>query len=442
MKRPETKYAKSGNVRIAYQVTGEGPIDLVWAPGTVSHLDLAWERPETALNIERFSSFCRLIRFDKRGTGLSDRPAGASTLEERIDDIRAVMDDARSKQAAILGFSEGGSMACLFAATYPQRTRALILWGVQARWIRTDDYPWGITKEESDKQINELAENGVTIDYLTGWGAGIPKDTDPATLEWFFRYFHAGASPSSLVALEEMGAQIDIRGILPTIRVPTLVMNRTRDPVANIAAARDLATKIPGARFVEFPGDTHSMIGIAEKVAAEVEEFLTGVKTQAPHNRVLATILFVDIVDSTRHLSKMGDARWRELLERHNDKVRRDLHDFQGKEIKTTGDGFLATFDGPTRAIQCARSLRDSVRRFGIEIRAGIHTGECELIGDDVGGIAVHIASRVAAKARAREVLVSSTVKDLVAGAGLGFEDAGIHSLKGVYGKLRLYRAL
>jgi len=363
-------------------------------------------------------------------------------LEERIDDIRAVMDDARSKQAAILGFSEGGSMACLFAATYPQRTRALILWGVQARWIRTDDYPWGITKEESDKEINELAENGVTIDYLTGWGAGIPKDTDTATLEWLFRYFHAGASPSSLVALEEMGAQIDIRGILPTIRVPTLVMNRTRDPVANIAAARDLATKIPGARFVEFPGDTHSMIGIAEKVAAEVEEFLTGVKTQAPHNRVLATILFVDIVDSTRHLSKMGDARWRELLERHNDKVRRDLQDFQGKEIKTTGDGFLATFDGPTRAIQCARSLRDSVRRFGIEIRAGIHTGECELIGDDVGGIAVHIASRVAAKARAREVLVSSTVKDLVAGAGLGFEDAGIHSLKGVYGKLRLYRAL
>jgi class 3 adenylate cyclase len=415
---------------------------MVWAPGTVSHLDLSWDRPETAQNIQRFSSFCRLIRFDKRGTGLSDRPPGASTLEERIDDIRAVMDDAGSKQAAILGFSEGGSMACLFAATYPQRTRALILWGVQARWIRTDDYPWGMTKEESDEQIQELAEKGVTVEYLIGFGAGIPKDTDPATLEWIFRYFQAGASPSSLVSLEQMGAQIDIRGILPTIRVPTLVMNRTGDPVANVAAARDLATRIPSARFVEFPGDTHSMVGIAEKVAAEVEEFVTGVRTQVAPNRVLATILFVDIVDSTGHLLEIGDDRWREFLERHNGMVRKELREFQGKEIKTTGDGFLATFDGPTRAIQCARSIRDSVRQFGIEIRAGIHTGECELMDDDVGGIAVHTASRVAAKAKASEVLVSSTVKDLVAGAGLGFEDRGTHALKGVPGKWRLFRVL
>jgi len=442
MNRPETKYAKSGNVRVAYQVTGNGPIDMVWAPGTVSHLDLSWERPQTAQNIQRFSSFCRLIRFDKRGTGLSDRPPGASSLEERIDDIRAVMDDARSKQAAILGFSEGGSMACLFAATYPQRTRALILWGVQARWIRTDDYPWGMSKEESDKQISELAEKGVTIEYLTGFGAGIPKNTDSAALEWIFRFFQAGASPSSLVALEQMGAQIDIRGILPTIRVPTLVMNRTGDPVANVAAARDLSTRIPGARFIEFPGDTHQMTGIEEKVVAEIEEFVTGARTQVIPNRVLATILFVDIVDSTGHLSKMGDARWREALERHNDLVRKELHDFQGKEVKTTGDGFLATFDGPTRAIQCARSIRDSVRSFGIEVRAGIHTGECELMDDDVGGIAVHTASRVAAKAKASEVLVSSTVKDLVAGTDLGFEDRGMHALRGVPGKWRLYKAL
>ena len=442
MKRPETKYARSGNVRIAYQVTGEGPIDVVWAPGTVSHLDLAWERPQSIQFIERWSSFCRLIRFDKRGTGMSDRPTEAATLEERIDDIRAVMDAAGSRQAAIFGVSEGGSMACLFAATYPQRTRALILWGVQARWIKSDDYPWGLTDEEFKSEIKDLAEKGATLNYLTGWGAGYPKDTDPATLEWFLRYLQAGASPSALVALEKMNSEIDIRPILPMIRVPTLVMNRTGDPVANVAAAKDLASTIPGARFVEFPGNAHQMVGIVDKVMAETEEFLTGVRPHRADNRVLATILFLDIVDSTRHLSKLGDKRWKSLLARHNDLVRRELNRFQGREIKTIGDGFLATFDGPSRAIQCARSIRDSVNQIGIEIRAGIHTGECELMDDDVGGIAVHTASRVAARAQANEVLVSGTVKDLVAGAGLRFQDAGTHALKGVDGKWRLFRAM
>ncbi len=415
---------------------------MVWAPGTVSHLDMAWERPASAQSIERFSSFCRLIRFDKRGTGLSDRPPGVSTLEKMIDDIRAVMDDADSKQAAIFGFSEGGSMACLFAATYPQRTRALILWGVQARWIKTDDYPWGMTREESDREISELAEKGVTIDYLTGSGAGIPKNTDPELIDFLLRLFRAGASPTSLVELERMGAEIDTRGILPTIRVPTLVMHRTGDPIADIAAARDLANRIPNAKFVEFPGDTHLMTGIAEKVAAEIQEFVTGIRPQPPSNRVLATILFLDIVNSTGQLSKLGDERWKELLERHNELVRKELDSFQGREVKTIGDGFLATFDGPSRAIQCARSIRDSVRQIGIEIRVGIHTGECELMDNDVGGIAVHTASRVAANAKTGEVLVSSTVKDLVAGAGLRFEDTGTHALKGVHGKWRLYRAL
>src|SRR3989442_4179915 len=442
MNRPETKYAKSGNVRIAYQVTGEGPIDMVWAPGTVSHLDMAWERPASAQSIERFSSFCRLIRFDKRGTGLSDRPPGVSTLERMMDDIRAVMDDADSKQAAIFGFSEGGSMGCLFAATYPQRTRALILWGVQARWIKTDDYPWGMTREESDREISELVEKGVTIDYLTVYGAGIPKNTDPELIDFLLRLFRAGASPTSLVELERMGAEIDIRGILPTISVPTLVMHRTGDPIADIAAARDLANRIRNARFVEFPGDTHLMTGVADSVAAEIQEFVTGVRPQPPSNRVLATILFLDIVDSTGRLSKLGDERWREILGRHNDLVRKQLDEYRGKEIKTMGDGFLATFDGPTRAIQCARSIRDSAQQLGIEVRAGIHTGECKFMEDDVGGIAVHTASRVAAGARANEVLVSSTVKDLVAGAGLQFEDAGMHSLRGVPGKWRLYKAL
>jgi class 3 adenylate cyclase/predicted alpha/beta hydrolase len=440
--RPETKYAKSGNVNVAYQVTGEGPVDVVWAPGTISHLDMSWENPAAVRFIERWSSFCRLIRFDKRGTGLSDRPTEAATLEERIDDIRAVMDDAGSKQAAIVGLSEGGSMACLFAATYPHRTTALVLWGVQARWIRTDDYPWGQTSEEFDRMIKILAEKGVTMDYLTGWGAGFPKDTDPATFERVLRFFRAGASPSALVALERTNAQIDIRPILSTIRVPTLVMNRTGDPVANVAAARDLASKIPNARFLEYPGDTHQWVGIQDRVAADVEEFLTGVPAHEPHDRILSTILFLDIVDSTRHLSKLGDERWRDLLEKHNGLVRRELDRFQGHEIKTMGDGFLATFDGPTRAILCARSLRDSVREFGIAIRAGIHTGECELMDRDVGGIAVHTASRVASGASAGEVLVTSTVKDLVAGAGLEFEDTGVHSLKGVPGRWRLFRAV
>ena len=442
MKRPETKYAKSGNVRIAYQVTGEGPIDMVWAPGTVSHLDLAWESPASAQGIERWSSFCRLIRFDKRGTGLSDRPTEAATLEERIDDIRAVMDDAGSRQAAIFGLSEGGSMACLFAATYPQRTRALLLWGVQARWMRTDDYPWGQTKEEYDRGLKELAEKGATVDYLLGWGAGMPKNTDPESLESFLRFFRAGASPSSLVALETMNSQIDVRPILPTIRVPTLVMNRTGDPLANVAAARDLASKIPEARFVEFPGDTHQMTDIRDRVIAEVQEFVTGVRPQATPNRVLATILFLDIVESTHHLSSIGDEGWREILDRHNALVRRELENYRGRQVKTMGDGVLATFDGPTRAIQCAMTIRNAVHQLGIQVRAGIHTGECELMENDVGGIAVHTASRVASEAGPDQVLISNTVKDLVAGADLKFEDAGTHSLKGVPGRWHLFRAI
>lgn len=314
--------------------------------------------------------------------------------------------------------------------------------GVQARWVRTDDYPWGQTKEEYERGLRELAEKGVTVDYLLGWGAGFPKNTDPASLESFLRFFRAGASPSALVALETMNSQIDIRPILPTIRVPTLVMNRTGDPLANVAAARDLAHKIPEARFVEFPGDTHQMTDIRDQVIAEVQEFVTGVRPHATPNRVLATILFLDIVGSTHHLSNLGDERWREVLDKHNVLVRRELEKFRGREVKTMGDGVLATFDGPTRAIQCAMTIRDAVHQLGIKVRAGIHTGECELMDDDVGGIAVHTASRVASEAGPDQVLVSNTVKDLVAGADLKFEDAGTHSLKGVPGRWHLFRAI
>ena len=439
--RPDTKYARSGDVRIAYQITGSGPIDMVIAPGTVSHLDLAWEWPATARYFEKVSSFCRLIRFDKRGTGLSDRPTNAATLEERIDDIRAVMDAAGSKDAVIFGLSEGGSMACLFAATYPTRTRAVILWGVQARWIRSEDYPWGLTLEENQSMIDDLQENGITLRYLIGDGAGLGKDVDPAFLEWFLRAARAGGSPSAVAALERMNAEIDTRDILPTIHAPTLVMNRTGDPLANIEAARDLASRIPGARFLEFPGNTHSMAGIQDQVISQIQEFVTGTRSLPASDRVLATILFIDIVGSTETAKKMGDSEWRDLLKKHNDLVRSELASHRGKEIKTMGDGFLAIFDGPTRAIECAIAIRESVSELGIKTRAGLHTGECELMEDDIGGIAVHMASRVAAQARPSEILVSSTVKDLVAGSGLHLTDLGNRLLKD-FGERRLFAVI
>ena len=439
--RPDTKYARSGDVRIAYQITGEGPSDIVYAPGTVSHLDMDWEWPARVEFFQRLSSFCRLIRFDKRGTGMSDRPTYAATLEERIDDIRAVMDAAGSERAFIFGVSEGGSMACLFGATYPSRTRGLILWGTQARWVRTHDYPWGLTSEENQRMIDDLAENGVTLAYVTGGGAGL-KDADPAYIRWMMRYGRAGGSPSAFVALERMNSQIDIRGILPNIRVPTLVMNRTGDPAANVTAAKDLASRIPGAKFVEFPGESHSMFDIAYNVLAQVEEFVAGTRWHAGLDRVLATILFLDIVGSTKRLTEMGDRRWRDLLDQHNSEVRRQLVSFKGKEVKTTGDGFLATFDGPTRAIQCAAAIRDAVTQLGVEVRMGLHTGECELMGNDVGGVAVHMAARISAEAGPGQILVSNTVKDLVAGSGLKFKDTGLHILKGFSGESRLFEAL
>ena len=438
---PDTKYARSGDVRVAYQMTGDGPVDMVYAPGTVSHLDMDWEWPAKAEFLRRLGSFCRLIRFDKRGTGMSDRPTNAATLEERIDDIRAVMDAAGSKSAFVFGVSEGGSMACLFGATYPSRTRGIVTWGTQARWTRTEDYPWGSSLEEYQHMTADLAENGVTLRYVSGGGAGL-KNADPATLEWFMRYMRAGGSPSAFVALEQMNSQIDIRGILPSIRVPALIMNRTGDPVAIAEAGRDLASRIPGAKFVQFPGETHMMFDIADQVLAQIEEFVTGTRWHAMHDRVLATILFSDIVGSTRRLSEIGDTKWRGLLELHNREVGKQVAAFKGREVKTTGDGFLATFDGPTRAIQCAKAIRDAVAHLGLEVRMGLHTGECELIGDDVGGIAVHTAARISAEAGPGRILVSNTVKDLVAGSGLEFKDTGMHTLKGLAGESHLFEVL
>ena len=440
--QPETKYARSGDLSIAYQVTGSGPIDMVWAPGTVSHLDLDWESPARAHFFESLGRFCRLIRFDKRGTGLSDRPTKMTTLEERTDDIRAVMDAAGSERAAIFGGSEGGSMASLFAATYPERTISLIIWGCQARWVKTDDYPWGLTPEEDERMIRIVREHGPTLEYLTGPGAGFGQNVDPAVLEAGLRYLRASASPSAFAAYEEMNSQIDIRDILPTIRVPTLVMNRTGDPVTNVEAARDMAAHIPGARFVEFPGNTHSLANLEpEKILAEIQEFLTGTRNSTLTDRVLATVLFLDIVKSTERAASIGDAAWRELLNAYYALVRRELERFRGKEIDTAGDGFFATFDGPGRAVQCALAISENVRRLEIEIRAGVHIGECELMGDNVSGIAVHIGARVMSLAQASEVLASSTVKDLVAGSGFQFQDRGSHALKGVPGEWHIFAA-
>lgn len=435
--RPPVQYARSANLKIAYQVTGAGPVDMVLAPGTVSQLDMEWDWPARARFLESFGSFCRLIRFDKRGTGLSDRPDHIATLEERTDDIRAVMDALGIHGAAVLGSSEGSSMACLFAATYPERTRALLVFGGQARWVKTDDYPWGVTPEEKEREIAELSEHGVTMEYV--FPHGVPAD--PSFADWFLRWVRAGASPAALAALERMNAQIDIRDILPSIRVPTLVMNRVGDPIANIDAARDLAARIPGARFQEFPGDTHSMFLIEpEKVLATIEEFVTGAPSQLRSNRVLASILFLDIVGSTQRAADLGDAAWTDLLVRYYAAVDSELLRYGGAVVDRAGDGLLATLDGPARAIRCAHRILDKAHELGLQLRAGIHTGEVERDDTAIRGIAVHIAARIASIADAGELFVSSTVRDLVAGSGIGFQDRGLHALKGVPETRHLYR--
>lgn len=440
MKRPETKYAHSGDIMVAYQVTGEGnPIDLVLAPGTVSHLDLDWD----GLLVERLSSFSRLIRFDKRGTGLSDRGVYAATLEERTDDIRAVMDAAQSERAVVFGFSEGGSMACVFAATYPERTRGLLLWGTMPRWVSTDDYPWGFEPGEHARIVEQLAQGGAIVDWLTGKGAGMGDATE-AELEDALRYCRAAASPTQMAALERMNRDMDIRDILPTIRVPTLVLNRLGDPVAPIEAVRDMTARIGGARLLEFPGGTHRIMRTpeADAVIGAIEEFVTGERPVPNIDRVLTTVLFIDIVGSTERAAALGDRAWRTLLGDHHRLARAELSRFQGREVDTAGDGVFATFDGPARAVRCAQAIGASVRELDVRIRAGVHTGEVEIDGDAVRGIAVHIGARVAALAGPSEILASSTVKDLTAGSGIVFEDAGERELKGVPDPWRLYRVV
>jgi pimeloyl-ACP methyl ester carboxylesterase len=440
--QPETKYAKSGEVHIAYQVFGDGPLDLVYVPGSVTHLDLMWEDPGFARYYRRLGDFSRVILFDKRGTGLSDRAAGIATLEERMDDVRAVMDAVGSQQAAIMGVSEGGPMSILFAATYPERTRALVLYGTNVTGRGDADFPWRgyWTDEEVRKRLDETPWDS-TDRIVEGLAGGAPSVAqDPAVQQWWLRMYRAGASPAAARALAEMNMLMDVRPILGSIRTPTLVINLTDDAWVPVEGARYVADRIPGAKLVEIPGTDHVFVWQAmEPVVAEIEEFLTGVRSAPEPDRVLATVLFTDIVGSTEKASAMGDQRWRDLLARHHSVVRRQLQLFRGREIDKAGDGFLATFDGPARGVRCARAIVEETRQIGIDIRTGLHTGEIEIAGDGVAGIAVHIGQRVSALAAPCEVLVSRTVADLVAGSGLEFEPRGEHELKGVPGRWQLY---
>ncbi|MDX6484655.1 MAG: hypothetical protein QOI81_1738 [Actinomycetota bacterium] len=441
--RPETRYARSGDLNIAYQVTGEGPRDLVYVPGWVSNVEMMWEEPALARFLERLASFSRLILFDKRGTGLSDRVSNDElpTLEERMDDVRAVLEAVGSDRAALFGHSEGGNMCLLFAATYPERTVALITLGCFAkRRDPGDDYPWAPTAENREESVADVERN---------WGHLRPQDVEyyaPSRLgdEQFVhnleRYLRGAASPGAAAALLRMNSYIDVRGILPTIQVPALVLHRAGDHDVNVAEGRYLASKIPGAKFVELAGADHWIsAGDTDAIADEIEEFLTGTRPVPEPDRVLATVLFTDIVGSTERAAALGDRRWRELLAAHHSTVRNQLEHWRGQEIDTTGDGFLASFDGPARAIRCACAIRDQVATLGLAIRAGLHTGECERVGTRLAGLAVHTGARVAARAGPSEVLVSRTVKDLVAGSGIEFEARGTHSLKGVPGEWELF---
>ena len=432
---PETRYAKAGDgAHIAYQVAGTGPLDVVMVPGFVSHVELAWDMPFYASMFRRLGSFARVISFDKRGTGLSDRTADVPTLEQRMDDVRTVMDAAGVDRVSLWGISEGGPMALLFTATYPERTSALVLQGSFARITQAPDHQFGYPPEAIQGIISAFAEQWGTGGVLANYYFPSAAD-DPALREQFARWERNGASPGSMVAVLEMIAAIDVRPILQTISAPTLVVHSAGDPIVPVEHGRHLAQHIPGARYIELPGDDHLTIREGDhRVFDDIEEFLTGTRPEPEIDRVLKTVLFTDIVKSTERAVSMGDRRWHELLDAHDAAVRRELEHFRGQEVKTTGDGFLACFDGPARAIRCARAITDTARTLGIEVRAGLHTGECETRGDDLAGVAVHIAARVAALAQAGEVLCSRTVTDLVAGSGICFADRGVHPLKGVPG--------
>ncbi len=434
---PATKYARSGDINIAYQVFGSGLVDLVVVPGWVSNIDLFWEEPTFARFFLRLASFARVILFDKRGTGLSDRVTDTPTLEERMDDVRAVMDAVGSKRAALLGYSEGGPMCMLFAVTYPERTEALITVGSYARMAQAPDYPFGRPLKQQEELLNAVRER---------WGEPIGIDVrvpslakDERFLAWWAKYLRSSGSPTTVHALTRMNYEIDVRHVLPSIRVPSLLLHPVRDKVVAVENSRYMAKRIPGAKLIEIDSDDHlAFLVRPNEIPDLVQEFLTGSRGAIDEDQVVKTIMFSDIVGSTELAAQLGDARWRDLRNAHHEDVRRQLKIYRGQEVDTAGDGFYAAFDGPARAIRCAREVRNSARSLGMTTRVGLHTGEC-LVGEKISGIAVHIGARVAGLAPAGRVLVSQTVRDLVAGSGFEFDAFGAHALKGVPDAWQLY---
>jgi class 3 adenylate cyclase/pimeloyl-ACP methyl ester carboxylesterase len=440
---PATHYVKSDDVHIAYQVLGNGSFDLLWVPGFVSNVEAIWQSPEQSAFFRRLASFSRLILFDKRGTGMSDRGSQLFALEQRMHDVQAILDEVGSERASLFGASEGGPMSLLYAATYPERTSALVLYGSYARRSWAPDYPFGWKDEQWQRVLDDIEHNWGTPQSQT-LATRVPSISDDQnTAERIASYYRAAASPGAAAAIMRMNREIDVRHVLPATRVPTLILHRTAERLIDVEHARYLARYIPGAKLVELPGEDHTpWIGNSKAVLDEVEQFLTGSRHEQEPERVLVTVLFVDIVGSTERAATLGDRRWRELLEAFHAKVGEVLKQYRGHEINTSGDGFLAAFDGPARAIRCAGAIRDTVRSLNLEVRCGLHTGECERVGSDLAGIAVHIGARVAALAASGDVLVSQTVRDLVAGSGLVLENCGTYALKGVPNRWRLFRAI
>jgi class 3 adenylate cyclase len=439
---PPFRYARRPDGRrVAYQVVGDGDLDLVFLFGYPSHLGLMWENPALAAFLGKLASFSRLLLYDRVGGGLSDRGRGGYVFEDEMDDVRAVMRAVGSERAALFGCHVGGRLALLLAATYPDEVSAVVTFGSHPATLRDEDYPWGSTPEEHERLLAMIQTSSSTEDAALLLDLAGPREAaDPSVRQWWRTFFLSAATPAeSYTGVRSLGP-VDIRGLLGSVQAPVLVLHRTGDRIADVRASRYMAERVPGARFVELPGDDHFVFfGDQDSVVALAQEFLTGVTPVEDPDRVLATVLFTDLVGSTRRAADLGDRRWHRLLADHQETVRQQLVRFRGREVKTTGDGFLATFDGPARAIRAGDAIRARLGDLGLEVRVGLHTGEVELLGDDIGGIAVHIAARVMAAAGAGEIVCSRTVKDLVAGSGFAFEDRGAHSLKGVPDQWQLY---
>jgi len=426
---PETHFAENDDVSIAYQVFGDGPGDMVFIHGMFSNLDILWEEPRVARFLLALGRIARVLLIDRRGTGLSDRVTPPA-FEVNMDDIRAVMDAAGSSQACLVGYSEGACICALFAATYPERTRSLITIGGYAKWAKSDDFPHGTDREVIEQWFETVEQQ---------WGKALSIEYTSPTLvndeqyrHWLAKFFRSSASKSGALALFRTALDMDLRAVLPVISVPTLVLQSSRDLTTPLETGRDFARRIPGSELVEIDSDDHSpWASCSEAILHEIERFLGEASGTQVIDRVLVTVLFTDIVDSTRLAAELGDLKWSDLLEDHHKKIRHELEIFRGHEVKTTGDGFHATFDGPARAIQCADAIRSSTRQLGLNLRIGVHTGECEIRGESLEGVAIHMAARVSGMAAGGDILVSRTVKDLAAGSGIEFEDIGTHSLKG-----------